>query len=63
LVGVENTTSAKKSQYYNQIKNIQDIISTLEDRYEDAQDRYWSKYTTLETYISKMNSQSSVFSS
>jgi flagellar hook-associated protein 2 len=63
LAGIENTTSEKKSSLYSQINNLQSIIDTLEDRYEDELERYWSKFTTLETYMSNMQSQSSVFDS
>ncbi len=63
LAGVENTTSETKNSLYSQISNIQSIIETLEERYENEMERYWDKFTTLETYISTMQSQSAVFDS
>ena len=44
---------------YNQISNLQSLIDKLNDRYENEQERLWSKYSTLESYISTMNNQSS----
>ncbi|MGN0695994.1 MAG: flagellar filament capping protein FliD [Oscillospiraceae bacterium] len=63
LVGVKDTVSETKSQYYTQMQSIQKVIDTLQERYENQQERYWSQYTTLETYISKMSIQMSYFTS
>lgn len=61
LVGVENTMSAKNNQYYSQMNSIQEMIDRLNEKYEKQQDRYWSQFTSLETYLNKMNAQSSMF--
>lgn len=58
VAGIEDTTSATNNQIYNQISQIQTLIETLNERYESAQERLWSQYTTLETYIANMNNQS-----
>lgn len=63
LVGVKDTVSETKNQYYTQMQSIQKVIDTLQERYEDEQERYWSKFTTLETYISNMSAQMSYFTS
>lgn len=63
IAGIESTNSEKTNRIYLQIDSYQTIIDTLQDSYEDEQERYWSKFTTLETYINNMNSQSSIFSS
>lgn len=63
LAGVKNTVSETKNQYYTQMQSIQKVIDTLQERYEDEQERYWDKYTSLETYISNMSMQMSYFSS
>ncbi|MGN1415892.1 MAG: flagellar filament capping protein FliD, partial [Oscillospiraceae bacterium] len=63
LVGVKDTVSETKNQYYTQMKSIQNVIDTLQERYEDQQERYWSQFTTLESYISKMSMQMSYFTS
>jgi flagellar capping protein FliD len=59
--GVEGTTSALNSTMYNQLKNFQTMIDQIQERYKKQQDSYWKRFTALETYLAKMNSQSSVF--
>ncbi|MDY2848489.1 MAG: flagellar filament capping protein FliD [Oscillospiraceae bacterium] len=63
LVGVKDTVSETRNQYYTQMQSVQKVIDTLQERYEDEQERYWSRFTTLETYISKMSMQMSYFTS
>ncbi|MBQ8780922.1 MAG: flagellar filament capping protein FliD [Oscillospiraceae bacterium] len=61
LVGHENTNSAKESMIYSQINTIQKMVEKLETKYENEMERYWKKFTALETYMSDMNAQASVF--
>ena len=61
LAGIENTASAKKNQMYSE--TIQSMIDTLNKRYESEQNRYWTRFTQLETFLSKMDAQSSIFMS
>ena len=63
IVGFENTDSEKKSQMYSQISGLQDLISNLEKKYQNEMERYWKQFSTLETYMNKMQSQSSIFAS
>lgn len=63
LAGVKNTVSEKNNQLYTQMQTIQKIIENMQTKYESAQERYWKQYTTLETYISNMSMQMSVFQS
>ena len=63
LAGIENTASAKKNQMYSEMETIQSMIDTLNKRYESEQNRYWTRFTQLETFLSKMDAQSSVFMS
>ncbi len=63
FAGVANTGTDKKNALYNEISSLQKVVSDLKTRYEKEMERYWSRFTTLETYISKMNSQSSIFNS
>lgn len=58
MAGVANTRSDRNNMIYNQISNLQSLIDTLNDRYEKEQERLWTKYSTLESYISTMNNQS-----
>lgn len=61
LVGHENTNSEKESMIYNEINSLQKMIEKLEDKYESEMERHWKKFTALETYINRMQSQSSMF--
>lgn len=63
LAGIENTTTEKKNALYDQISNMQTLINNLQTRYENEMERYWKQFTTLETYMSNMQSQSSLFGS
>ena len=44
---------------YNQIKDIQNRITSLRSQLVTQQDRYIKQFSTMETLISQMNSQSS----
>lgn len=55
--------SLTQNYYFNQITSIDKLISTLQDRLKTEQDRYISQFSTLETLIANMNSQSSYLSS
>lgn len=52
-------TSLLKNQIYNEIKSKQELIEQLRDKLKKEQDRYISQFSTMETLISQMNSQSS----
>ncbi len=55
--------SLTDNYYYNQIASINKILDTLNARLKAEQDRYISQFTSLETMINNMNSQSSYLSS
>lgn len=61
--GVANGSSATNNQIYDQIKSLTSMIASLESRYEKQQDRYWSIYSSLETQMGTMNSQTSYIQS
>ncbi|MGN1105490.1 MAG: flagellar filament capping protein FliD, partial [Huintestinicola sp.] len=64
MAGVANTRSDRNNLIYNQISDLQTLIDKLNDKYEKEQERLWKKYSTLESYISTMNNQStSIFGS
>lgn len=63
IAGIENTTTEKDNALYLQINNMQTLINNLQTRYENEMERYWKQFTTLETYMSNMQSQSSIFGS
>lgn len=62
VAGIEGTTTEKKSSMFNQINSMQKLIDSLQTKYENEMERYWSQFTRLETYMSNMQYQSSIFS-
>lgn len=51
------------NQIYRQLKDMEESIEKLKTQLKSEQDRYISQFTTMETMISQMNSQSSYLSS
>lgn len=60
--GIEDTLTDKDNALYNQINSLQKLITSLQEKYENEMERYWSQFTALETYMSNMSAQSSIFS-
>lgn len=58
-----SATSLTDNEIYTSMKDIDSIIKQLQERLKNEQDRYISQFTTLETVIAQMNSQSSYLSS
>lgn len=58
LAGAEKTASDTDNIISKQLQSYKDLIETLQEKYEDEQERYWSKFTSLETAMSSYNSQS-----
>jgi flagellar hook-associated protein 2 len=56
-------TSVLSNTIQKQIDSIDEYIEKLKDKLETETDRYISQFTSLETLISQMNSQSSYLSS
>lgn len=52
-------TSILKNQIYKDIQTKKDLIAQLQTKLKTEQDRYISMFTTMETMINQMNSQSS----
>lgn len=61
MAGVEGTRTEKDNQIYKQMEYINKLIDRLNTKYENEQERYWKKYTRLETMMSKMQSTMSYF--
>ncbi|MBN7773717.1 flagellar filament capping protein FliD [Clostridium aminobutyricum] len=59
LAGIANNTTTTDNYIARQQKILSNRLTYLQDLLTARQDRYQSKFTSLETYISKMNSQSS----
>ncbi|MCI9227156.1 MAG: flagellar filament capping protein FliD, partial [Dorea sp.] len=54
--------SVTENTIYKQISEIEKMIAKLQDRLESERDRYIKQFTSLETLISQMNSQSGYLS-
>lgn len=63
IAGIENTSTDKVNSLFNEMKSLQEVIDSMQTRYENEMNRYWKRFTALESYISNMNSQASIFSS
>ena len=63
IAGMANTKTATDNMIYQQMQSLQDLIDRLTEKYEDEQERYWDQFSYLETYMSKMNTQASYFTS
>jgi len=59
------TTSSVNNTFTlgKQLNNYQDQIDRWKDKLETIEDRYWARFTAMETAINKANSQSSYLSS
>ena len=51
-----------KNEIYKQIEEMQKVITNLQDQLKVEQDRYISQFTTMETLLNQMNTQSSYLS-
>lgn len=59
LAGTEKLTGDNTSTLGDKISAIDKYIATLKSRMESEYNRYWKKFSALETSVQKMNSQSS----
>lgn len=55
-------TTLMSNQIYKQLKEMQEAIDKLQDQLKVEQDRYISQFTTMESLINQMNTQSSYLS-
>ncbi len=60
LAGVASTTSDTQNSIFDQIETINERIEDLKERLEAEQDRWWTKFTAMETALSALNSQSAM---
>lgn len=63
LAGVADTTSASQNSIYDQLQKISDTTDDLNDKLSNEEDKYWKKFTAMETALSNLNSQSSMITS
>jgi flagellar hook-associated protein 2 len=55
--GVPDTRSATTNNLYLQIKEYDELIASLQTKYNNETARYWKKFTALETSLAKLQSQ------
>ncbi len=60
---IYSPTSVLSNSIQKQLDDLDEVIDKLNDRMQSEMDRYISQFTSLETLISQMNSQSSYLSS
>jgi flagellar hook-associated protein 2 len=56
--GAAGLASDKNNNLTNRIKEIEDKIKDLKAKYETERQRYWNQFTSMETTLSNLNSQS-----
>ena len=61
--GLESGSTSTDNYIYKQMLQVQERISTLQDRYDAKEEYWWNVFTNLETMMSELNSQSSYLSS
>jgi flagellar hook-associated protein 2 len=59
LAGSPDTNFTGITTYGKKISEMESTITRLTEKLADEEDRYWSKFTLMETTLSKLNSQSS----
>lgn len=59
LVGSPNSSYNANSEYAKRIAGMEDKISTMKDKLADEEDRYWERFTAMESALSKLQSQNS----
>ena len=57
------TLSLQNNTIYKQLKDMQDVLTSLQTRLKSEQDRYIKQFTYMEQAINNMNTQSSYLSS
>lgn len=64
LAGAKGWSSNKKTnELYQKLYNISDKLDELKDKYDDEKQRYWAKFSAMETAMAKYSSQSSQITS
>lgn len=59
LVGSPNDSYNTETEYSKRIQDADDRIDRMNEKLKDEEERYWSRFTAMETALSKLNSQSS----
>lgn len=57
------SANASTNDYYLLLESISDKLEDLQDKYDDEKERYWAKFTSMETIIANYQSQSNLITS
>jgi flagellar hook-associated protein 2 len=63
LSAYQGTANESIDLTQNKMSDLDDEISTLEDKLDDMAERYYNKFSAMETALSTLNSQASYISS
>ncbi|MDD2484548.1 MAG: flagellar filament capping protein FliD, partial [Eubacteriales bacterium] len=63
LAGVADTLSATQNSLFDQLERITEFKAKLSVRLKSEEQRYWAKFTAMETALSRLNAQSSIITS
>ena len=63
LVGDPNSSYTSNTEYAKKISSAKEDIEEMKDKMTDEEDRYWDRFTAMESALSKLQSQSSWISS
>lgn len=63
IAGIENDRTDGDNQLSDKLKNISEQITKLQKQLKTEQERYWKQFTSLETAIQNLNTQSSYITS
>jgi flagellar capping protein FliD len=59
--GTKDSMYVSKNDISNQLKEYDDLIKSLQEKYDAETARYWKQFTTLETLLSRLDGQESMF--
>jgi len=59
LVGSPNSSYTANTEYGKKISSMEDKIDDMKDKLVDEEDRYWNRFTAMESALSKLQSQNS----
>ena len=57
------SVNSKTNDMYLQLASISDKLDELQDKYDDEKERYWAKFSAMETAMASYSSQSSMLAS
>jgi flagellar capping protein FliD len=59
--GVKDSMYVANNEISRQLKDYDELIKSLQEKYDTETARYWKKFTSLETILAQLNSQAGFF--